>query len=177
MKVTLWENSTSKIHYNEGSLDFASFPKEGKITWVYKQNMSEKALISSFKNSVLEIDFKLCQLAHRKGSKNLTIELYKLEENLKPFFFGSFFSPTWICKWDLTFIWHLSSKHFHKHYFICQSVICLYTYSSRKIYWVSTVRQVKGQWKWKKPWNVYTWTQSNKVRFNANAECYHCGLV
>ena len=54
--------------------------------------MSEKALISSFKNSVLEIDFKLCQLAHRKGSKNLTIELYKLEENLKPLFFGFLFS-------------------------------------------------------------------------------------
>lgn len=56
--------------------------------------MSEKVLVSTFKNSVLEIDIKLCQLAHRKGSKNLTIGLYKLEENLSPYFSGSFFSPT-----------------------------------------------------------------------------------
>lgn len=27
VKVTLWENSTSKIHYNEGSLAFASLCK------------------------------------------------------------------------------------------------------------------------------------------------------
>lgn len=43
VKVTPWENSTSKIHYNEGSLDFASLPKEGKTTKsVYSQDMLEK---------------------------------------------------------------------------------------------------------------------------------------
>lgn len=148
MKVTLWENSTSKIHYNEGSLDFASFPKEGKITWVYKQNMSEKALISSFKNSVLEIDFKLCQHTEKEAKTSL-LSCISLRRILNLFFLAlSFLQHEYVNE-----TWHL--------YGTCHQSISTSTTSSVRV-WYAYTHTLLGRYTEYQLWDRWRGNENGK---------------